>query len=275
MPIDMDSPTSEVRTESRAARKPKRNRVLRTYGKRTSTSEPPQPTPKRRCIEDINKAIISNDEAIESTCDAGIPPSPILPPVQPIRKGTIMSYFNVVSSSSRALNSSEPSSEPVDPINTPPSSPPMPTLPRKNRRRLTTRITSRATSEESNAGETIKKDGEKERTNDVDIGSSMLSTGSAAVLSEVSSEILNLPVTEQTNLPDIKKCERSTKKASKPATVQTTLSLSMEDKGFIECNECNMLYNPLHKQDAKCHARRHAAMLKAKSSIYDNNEILD
>ncbi|KAI1644048.1 uncharacterized protein F4817DRAFT_229769 [Daldinia loculata] len=265
----MDSPTSEVQTESRAARKPQRTRVLRTYGKRNSTNEPLQPTSKRRCIENINTATISNDEAIESPCNTSIPPSPILPPIQPIRKGTIMSYFKVVSSSSSssscALNSSEPSSEPVDPINTPPSSPPMSTLPRKNRRRLTTRITSRAASEESNTEEATKEDGEKERTNGVDTRS-ILSTDSPQVLSEVSSAILNLPVTEQKDQSDTKKRERSMKKVSKPATVQTTLSLSIEDKGFIECNECNMLYNPLHKQDAKCHARRHAAMLKAKSS---------
>ncbi|KAI1653412.1 hypothetical protein F4813DRAFT_393727 [Daldinia decipiens] len=272
----MDSLTSEVQTESRAARKPQRTRVLRTYGKRISTNEPLQPTPKRRCIENINTATISNNEEIESPCNTNIPSSPVLPTIRPMRKGTIMSYFKVVSSSSSscALNSSNPSSEPVDPINTPPSSPPIRTLPRKNRRKLTTRITSRAASEESNTEGTTKKDGEEERNDGVDIGS-MLSTDSPHTLSEVSSATLNLPATEQNIQPDTKKREWSIKKVSKPATVQTTLSLSIEDKGFIECNECNMLYNPLHKQDAKCHARRHAAMLKAKSSIYDNNEILD
>ncbi|KAF3067410.1 hypothetical protein GL218_08477 [Daldinia childiae] len=262
----MDSPTSKAQTES--------SRVLRTYGKRSSTNEPLQPTSKRRCIEIIDTATISNDKAIESPCNTSIPLSPILPPIQPIRKGTIMSYFKVVSSSSScALNSSEPSSEPVDPINTPPSSPPIRTLPRKNRRKLTTRIASRAASEESNTEETTRRGGEKEITNDVDIGS-ILSIDSPHTLSEVSSATLNLPATEQNIQPDTKKRERSMKKVFKPATVQTTLSLSIEDKGFIECNECNMLYNPLHKQDAKCHARRHAAMLKAKSSTYDN-EIVD
>ncbi|KAI0122783.1 hypothetical protein F4814DRAFT_220280 [Daldinia grandis] len=271
----MNLPTSEVQTESRAARKSQRTRVLRTYGKRTSTTEPPQPTPKRQRIENINTAIISNEEATELPCNASIPPSPILPPIQLARKGTIMSYFKVVSSlSGCALNSSEPSSEPVDPTNTPPSSPPVPALPRKNRRRLTTRLKSRATSEESNIEETTKNDGEKEITNGVDTGS-MLSMISPYALSEVSSAIPNLPVTEQNIQSDMKKGERCMKKIPKPATVQTTLSLSIEDKGFIECNVCNMLYNPLHKQDAKCHARRHAAMLRAKSSTYDNNEVVD
>lgn len=59
----------------------------------------------------------------------------------------------------------------------------------------------------------------------------------------------------------------NTKPKPKPksaATVQTTLSLSLSDAGFAECKDCNMLYNPYHEKDAKLHARRHAAVVKAK-----------
>ena len=60
----------------------------------------------------------------------------------------------------------------------------------------------------------------------------------------------------------------NTKSKPKPkpaaATVQTTLSPSLSDSGFAECKDCNMLYNPYHEKDAKLHARRHAAMVKAK-----------
>ena len=65
-----------------------------------------------------------------------------------------------------------------------------------------------------------------------------------------------------------KSANANTKPKPKPkpaaATVQTTLSLSLSDSGFAECKDCNMLYNPYHEKDAKLHARRHAAMIKAK-----------
>ncbi|KAK6953634.1 hypothetical protein Daesc_005939 [Daldinia eschscholtzii] len=256
---------SELQTES--------SRVLRTYGKRTSSSDSAQSTSKKRCIEKTDTAILSNDETpAESLCDTTIPPSPTLPPAQPIRKGTIMNYFKVVpSSSSCASHSPAPSSGPVDPTSTPPSSPPTSGLQRKQRRRLTTRIVSRATSVESKAEDLVEED-EKERVNEVDTVS-MSPNNSSQAFSEISSAILNLPVIKPKRQPDTKR-ERNMK-PSKPTTIQTTLSLSIDDKGFTECKECDMLYNPLHKQDAKYHAKRHAAILKAKSTIRDSKGTLD
>ncbi|KAI1464882.1 uncharacterized protein F4812DRAFT_143560 [Daldinia caldariorum] len=269
MVATMKSPISEVQTESRAAAKPQRTRVLRTYSKRTLSSDSAQPTPKRGHIEKVNTAVLSNDEiSTKLPCDTTIPPSPTLPPAQPARKGTIMNYFKVVPSSpSCTPHSPEPSSEPADPTCTPPSSPPVSNLQQKKRRRLTTRIVSRATSVESKMNYMVDED-EKERGNEVDVGSTLPSNPSPT-LSEISSATLNLPVVKPKRQPDTKR-ERSMKKTSKVTTVQTTLSLSIEDKGFTECKECDMLYNPLHREDAKYHAKRHAAILKAKLSSSNN-----
>ncbi|OTB10495.1 hypothetical protein K445DRAFT_252470 [Daldinia sp. EC12] len=265
---------SELQTESRVATKPQRTRVLRTYGKRASSSDSAQSASKKRCIDKTDTAILSNnDTPAESPCDASIPPSPTLPPAQPIRKGTIMNYFKVVpSSSSCASHSPAPSSGPVDPTSTPPSSPPASSLQSKTRRRLTTRIVSRATSVESKA-EDMEEEDEKAKVNEVDTVS-MSPNNSSQAFSEISSATLNLPVIKPKRQADNKR-ERNIKKPSKPTTIQTTLSLSIDDKGFTECKECDMLYNPLHKQDAKYHARRHAAILKAKSTIRDSKETLD
>ncbi|KAI8959157.1 hypothetical protein F5Y11DRAFT_13825 [Daldinia sp. FL1419] len=269
MMVVMESSTVEIKNESRAAKKPQqRTRILRTYGKRTA-SEPAQPALKKRRIDNINAAAASNDETAESPRAATDPPSPALPPAQPAIKGTIMSYFKAVRpSSSCALRSSpEPSSERIDPTSTPPSSPPVPSLQRKKRRRLTTRIISRAASVESKTEDGMEDDGGKGTFKEVDAGS-VSPTKSPPALSKIPPATLNLPIAKPNKRQD-------TKKTSKSAIVQTTLSLSVEDKGFIECKQCNMLYNPLHKQDAKCHSRRHAAMVKAKLDNCDSNKPVD
>ncbi|KAI1801258.1 hypothetical protein F4811DRAFT_469222 [Daldinia bambusicola] len=269
MAAAMKSPISEVPTEPRAATKPQRTRVLRTYGKRTSSSDSAQLPPKRRRTEKVSTAMLSNDETpTQLPYDTTAPPSPTLPPAQPARKGTIMNYFKVVpSSSSCTPHSPEPSSEPADPTSTPPSSPSISNLQPKKRRRLTTRIVSRAASVESKMDDVVGKN-EKERGNEIDVDFTLSSNLSPAS-SEISSATLNLPVVKPKRQSDTKH-ERSMKKTSKVTTVQTTLSLSIEDKGFVECKECDMLYNPLHKEDAKYHAKRHAAILQAKSSISHN-----
>lgn len=54
--------------------------------------------------------------------------------------------------------------------------------------------------------------------------------------------------------------------------IQQTLSLSMSEKGFTECADCSMLYNPLHEKDRRFHARQHAAIMKARSQQKENEE---
>lgn len=167
------------------------------------------------------------------------------------------------------MHSSEPPSESAEPVGTPPSSPPIPDIQRKKRRRLqvTTHVLSRATSEEGSGTEDIvEKDRDEESEESGAILKALTPTKQQPnILSDANADTLNQVPSRRKKRSDGGKRGR----ASKSAAVQTTLSLSAEEKGFTECKECNMLYNPLHKQDAKCHAKRHAAMLKAKSGSPD------
>lgn len=60
-----------------------------------------------------------------------------------------------------------------------------------------------------------------------------------------------------------KKQKTATKKTSK---VQTTLNLAYGNgSGMKECKVCDTLYNPLHPEDIKIHAKRHAGVLKQRA----------
>ncbi|KAI0886576.1 uncharacterized protein GGS22DRAFT_186645 [Annulohypoxylon maeteangense] len=263
----MDSSNPDDQSEPRLKGKHNKTRPLRTYSKRALPTDTSEPVSKKRRIEETSIGPERTDEATEPPHQSEIAcPSPTLPPSKP-KKGSIMSYFKVMQPmpSSSAI-SSEPTSGPTEPASTPPSSPPMFDLNRKKRRRLTTRIISRATSNDPNQEDIVE--GEDQRSDDIGDGS-VASASPADALSDASSNTLDRPTAKRKKQFGVRKHRRN-KEDQKPSAVQTTLSLSLSEKGFTECKECNMLYNPLHKQDAKCHASRHAAMLKAKSSTPDN-----
>lgn len=53
------------------------------------------------------------------------------------------------------------------------------------------------------------------------------------------------------------------KSKKKPTVVQTTLALAIGgNAGMRECKVCDTVYNPLHPEDVKVHAKRHAGWLK-------------
>ncbi|KAI1763113.1 hypothetical protein GGR53DRAFT_386050 [Hypoxylon sp. FL1150] len=259
----MESSIRDTRNAPRSLGKPKR--PIRTYSKRITSTDTSEPVSKKRRIDDASlteapKDISSEPAYISSTRQ----PSPSLPPPQQAKRGTIMSYFKIVQpTTSSTLPSSEPPSERTEFTNTPPSSPPAPQK-LKKRRRLTTRILSRSTSEDMGAKDSAEEESEEDEPDGVSVKSSP--AGNKVVLSDTSADTLNQAISRRKKRLDAGKRGRG----SKSAVVQTTLSLSAQEKGFVECKDCNMLYNPLHKQDAKCHASRHAAMLKAKSGNHDD-----
>lgn len=250
---------------------------MRTYSKRAASADTPEPTSKKRRIDDTSLTESPKDVESEPSYESSArQTSPCLPLPQLARKGTIMSYFKVIPPvSSSTLPSSEPPferterTERTEHTNTPPSSPPLPNR-QKKRRRLTTRVISRSASEDLNAEDSATEESENDESDGDDKRSSPVEQRS--ILSNTSAGTLNQAASRRKQRSDAGKRGRGSK--PKPTIVQTTLSLSSQEKGFAECKDCNMLYNPLHKQDAKCHARRHAAMLKAKSS-YHVNEIPD
>ncbi|KAI1773145.1 hypothetical protein F4818DRAFT_118970 [Hypoxylon cercidicola] len=258
----MEPSISGTRNEQRIIGKPKR--PMRTYSKRAASADTPEYVSKKRRIDDTSLTEAPKEVASELAREHSTrPPSPSLPPPQPARKGTIMSYFKIIPPvSSSTLPSSEPSSEHTERTDTPPSSPPALDK-QKKRRRLTTRVISRSTSEDLDAEDSGMEESENDEWYRVDNKSPPI--GQRGALSNTSPDTLNQAASRKQR-QDAGKHGRG----SKSAIVQTTLSLSNQEKGFAECKDCNMLYNPLHKQDAKCHARRHSAMLKAKSSNHDN-----
>lgn len=55
-------------------------------------------------------------------------------------------------------------------------------------------------------------------------------------------------------------------------TVQTTLSLAIGGSaGMRECKVCDTVYNPFHPEDVKVHAKRHAGVLKSKTTTTTNS----
>ncbi|KAI1385640.1 uncharacterized protein F4822DRAFT_350068 [Hypoxylon trugodes] len=280
----MESMSSDAQTGSRAGDKSHRTRALRTYSKRSSSTDVAEPKLKKRRVDNVDAPTISEHKAsgktpeTERQPDESKPSAPLHP--QPIRKGTIMNYFKVIPSTPNSMpktilkiSSSEPPSESIEPTSTPPSSPPLPDLSRKKRRRLTTRVVSRTTSEDPKSDSIVTEDREDEEP-DAAENRSPSPEDEQGVLSDAGLTTLNRPIAKLRTRSDAGKRGQNLKKGVKSATAQTTLSLTNEEKGFTECRECNMLYNPLHKQDAKHHAKQHAAMLKAKSRS-NNKETYD
>ncbi|RYP89671.1 hypothetical protein DL770_004202 [Monosporascus sp. CRB-9-2] len=255
---------SQGETGHKTQRKPDRTRPLKTYSKKAMSSGSMEPPLKRRRTEEVAQDTHpkwSDSPSLHQENRS----QPSLPPSHASRhpkRGTIMSYFKVVSPSSNHMSSSsEPPSCGVEPTSTPPlSSPPKTDSRPKKRRRLATKVASRdldATDDEEE--ETIESPAQE---NDQ---STTARREDLRILADKSKGALNKAATQPGQRLEAGKRGKSKGPNSKSVTVQTTLSLSMSDKGFTECKECNMLYNPYHEKDAKFHARRHAAMLKSKS----------
>ncbi|KAI0389932.1 hypothetical protein F5Y17DRAFT_446829 [Xylariaceae sp. FL0594] len=239
-----------------------RRRPLRTYSKRTSSSEPVEPARKRRCISgsesDVSgggrdqQPVLPMSVTTDDTTTAVVP-APSSPTA--VKKGTITAYFQRSDPLKRSSTPApeEPSSEITGPTVTPPSSPPiLLSTTRKRVRRLKTRVTTHRISD----GTEPDEDGDAEEQRETK------PIMSPPILSEAAASILNISTTK-TSEAKRRKCARERKK--KPS-VQTTLSLSMRDTAYTECKECDMLYNHLDKTDVKYHARHHAAKLKAKTN---------
>ncbi|KAI1349023.1 hypothetical protein F5Y01DRAFT_195546 [Xylaria sp. FL0043] len=248
-----------------------RRRPLRTYSKRASSTESTEPIPKRRCLASPS----TSSHSIRDKETSPVPKeanhitsaSASEPPLPPIKKGTITAYFGkIVPQPSSATPSSglpsDPPSERSEPTVTPPSSPPPLTTRKRKARRLKTRVvTQRRDEGEGNDGGQDNRDGEENagRTQNTEPPPHTQSPA----LSETTPNALN----QKENVSMIRSGgdKRGNKqRKNKAASVQTTLSLSMNEAHYTECKECGMLYNHLHETDAKYHARRHAAMRRAK-----------
>ncbi|RYP68048.1 hypothetical protein DL771_006889 [Monosporascus sp. 5C6A] len=262
-PLEMSS-GSQVQTGHKTPRRPDRTRPLKTYSKKPTSNGSMEPPLKRRRTDEVGQATRprggeSPSLQQENRSQPSLPPSHAS--LHP-KRGTIMSYFKVVSPSSNHVTSScEPSSCGVEPTSSPPSSPPLKTDSRpKKRRRLTTKVVPKGLDATGDAEEKTIESPAPETDK-----STTTRRENSRVLADASKDALNKTAIQLEQRLEAGKRVKGKGPSSKSVIVQTTLSLSMSDKGFAECKECNMLYNPYHEKDAKFHARRHAAMLKSKS----------
>lgn len=236
---------------------------LRTYSKRATPRDDSEPPAKKQKTRDAAKSPASNvpktismkpELASLKNPKSKQPELPAQRAAEPSKKGTIMSYFKVTSPSSGTATPCEISSEAVDLPSTPPSSPPALSHDRKRRRRLTTKPSYQSTPElesEKDASESAAEDAPEK----------MIKT---LALSDAAAQKLNQKDQGEESRSEARKRGATSKiaKPKKTATVQTTIVLSLNETGFVECQECNMLYNSLHEKDVKLHARRHAAVLR-------------
>ncbi|KAI0533783.1 hypothetical protein GGR58DRAFT_95601 [Xylaria digitata] len=247
-----------------------RRRLLRTYSKRISSTESTEPAPKRQCFPRSHTASIQDEEIHlnptdpeHSTTDSESKPSLPLPPT---KKGTITAYFSKRKTQPPvAILSSDPLVDMFPDPDTTTVSPPSPpdTPVRRSARRLKTRVVTRRIAEsEDGEEEQETRDDEKHigRIRDINVPSD-----AHAPLLEAKPNALNLNKGTSSTRPEGGKPRENRRQDAKMPLVQTTLSLSMSEAHYTECKECGMLYNHLHETDVKYHARRHAALRRAKA----------
>ncbi|KAI3318997.1 hypothetical protein HD806DRAFT_299653 [Xylariaceae sp. AK1471] len=257
-----------------------RRRPLRTYSKRTSSTETTEPAPKRQCIASSPITASQDGETPLTASESGrnVKPSlstidPSLPP--PTKKNTITAFFGRILPQPQVTTpSSEPLSESTGPTITPPSSPPIITTKRKRVRRLKTRVVTQRIDDEETSDENKEGHERKKQIGSIhDIEPPAHARPPA--LSEATPNSLNQPESISRTRSKTSKRRENRRRDHKTASVQTTLSLSMTETGYTECKECDMLYNHLDKTDVKYHARHHAALLRAKARAGAKNNIVE
>ncbi|KXJ90277.1 hypothetical protein Micbo1qcDRAFT_74596 [Microdochium bolleyi] len=216
--------------------------------------------------------------------------APSLPSASTTRKATITSYFRVVphlksdsSSCSEDVTSSTPPAVVV--ATSSPSSPPTigrqleESRAKRKPRRLTTKTKPRTYA--ANASDDEEEDGRDDDGNQMStrrgkkgavlpaaqVDASVMAATSLSSLNSASADMANMM-----NAAAKSSTAHPQRRKQRPeAMIQQTLSLSMSEKGFTECAECSMLYNPLHEKDRRLHARQHAVVMKAREQQKEND----
>ncbi|KAK4222093.1 hypothetical protein QBC38DRAFT_102147 [Podospora fimiseda] len=227
-----------------------RKRPLRTYGRQSASAKArsqPQPISKKRKVQqDENVTPPPNAEELPQLPK----PAEVAPPQKPQAKRTsILAYFKPrpvpPSSDSPSISDDIPIERPPSP---PPSSPP-----RRTRRRLTTKPSlPLATENELEHDETTT-----------------VAKGVDELLGEV--PINTTYTTEETENGNNK---RTRSRTPGKELVQTVLNLTVnKEAGFLVCNDCGILYNPLNGEDRKEHGRRHRAWMREKRKEGERSSI--
>lgn len=226
----------------------KRDKPLRTYGKRTPVTtgasvEPP--TKKRKCAVDekLDEQAEGKTSCLPETLrePCATPPKAQQPQQPPAAKGSILSYFKRVETK-RGEQATEEDGEQQEKEEQPISSPLRPT--RRKARILRLRATSAPTSHDNLDSDDAGPKEASPRSTD---------TRTRRVpLEEAHSSFGNQQPPSR---------ERGGKKRAAAPSVQTTLNISPQ-AAFSECKMCDTVWNPLYPDDVKYHQKRHAAVVK-------------
>ncbi|CAJ0555265.1 Ff.00g053300.m01.CDS01 [Fusarium sp. VM40] len=240
-----------------------RAKPLRTYGKRSIRDDSPKESNTKK--QRVSSEATSSETSISKNTNTIAQPLPKIIVAEtkdttefttntdkltanPPKKGSIMSFFKPIPSSSSTAASSPKSDEP-QPETTPPSSPPQPARieTRKKPRLLRFRGTSLPVPDNKNT-----EDAQGELTE----------AGDSSSRSAIRDSSLN----RESSTGDVKAGKKAKAKLS---TVQTTLNLSAQ-AAFSECKICNTVWNPLYPDDVKFHTKQHAAVLRARRKEKEN-----
>ncbi|KAI0973772.1 hypothetical protein F4678DRAFT_410051 [Xylaria arbuscula] len=258
-----------------------RRRPLRTYSKRTLSTESVEPPSKRRCLIGPSTSPIQDDKTRRGLAEpedntAACVSKPSLPPT---KRGTITAYFGKVDAKPLPVAlSSDPSSDPAsesnESTNTPPSSPPIITTKKRKARRLKTRVVAQHLDDGEGSDEEQGDQDSKKGTGRIRDIEPTTHTRSPA-LSEATPNTLNQSKSVSKGQSQGGKPRENARQENKAASIQTTLSLSLRETHYTECKECGMLYNHLHETDVKYHTRRHAALRRAKARTDASNNVVE
>ncbi|KAH7159630.1 hypothetical protein B0J13DRAFT_110028 [Dactylonectria estremocensis] len=254
-----------------------RGKPLRTYGKRAAASDARGETAlkKKRTSDEESPLESGTPEAVEASAPLttkasatdGITATTATKTQANVGKGSIMSFFKPVSqptlsASSTLLDEVEFNSSSSSPL---PPSPPQPSrAERRKPRFLKFRGNSlpRIDTEES---ENDEENGSE--TDDKKAGGRSNRETRKLRRGDSRSPLRNRHESPRNEGSDVERAKRP--KAKPSPTVQTTLNISCQ-AAFSECKVCNTVWNPLHPDDVKFHKKQHAAVLRAKRKLKEN-----
>lgn len=226
----------------------KRDKVLRTYGKRSQpalckSEEPPTKRRKSDPLESRPEAAASHDKPGTSTSHMSTNKER-RPAIEPIEsKSSILGYFKRVEKQDVALpeaQESDQESNKEDEV----SSPKKPR--RKARRILRLRTT-------NNDGDLRIDDQDLEKEN-----------ARADTCANTNAEPRVTRKRKPLEATGDGESNRGRRRCPPQQSVQTTLNISSK-AAFEECKTCECLWNPLFPPDVQYHQRRHAAILRARA----------
>ncbi|KAJ6441081.1 Cwh43p [Purpureocillium lavendulum] len=247
----------------------KRDKPLRTYGKRsTATPEPRGEPPAKKVRTEEKDAeldapsstspfVAATERAPSDTSEPPRVPDEERPKQDRRKSASILNYFKPVLQAQRAVPSSE---EDPHASAEPPS---VQTRLRRRTRLLRIRATSSPLSDalEGNAETRNQATNDKKRQdgNEEEGSANDDDPRRGKPLHESGENLLNQ--IRSGDEDPAAKLGGATK--AKTPSVQTTLNISAQ-AAFAECKVCDTVWNPLYPDDVKYHAKRHAAVAKAK-----------